>query len=144
VIVEGRKCTFFLIKMIFFSSIIRKYLLAYKTYDERQGNHERPRIKWKPTHPCKLWKLQSKPHNVDPKEGSWEVGGVICKSAFANHPSHLSWFLHITPPTFYKSSLGSRSCGSDWSFHSLHGEIGFHLICFHHEKLPARADCLAG
>jgi hypothetical protein len=48
------------------------------------------RIRWKPTPPCKLWKLQSEPHDIDPKEGSWEVGGVICISAFANHPSHLS------------------------------------------------------
>jgi hypothetical protein len=24
----------------------------------------------KPTPPCKLWKLQSEPHDVDPKEGS--------------------------------------------------------------------------
>jgi hypothetical protein len=29
-------------------------------------------------------------NDVDPKEGSWEVGVVICKSAFANYPSHLS------------------------------------------------------
>jgi hypothetical protein len=28
------------------------------------------RIRWKPTPPCKLWKLQSEPHDVDPKEGS--------------------------------------------------------------------------
>jgi hypothetical protein len=86
-------------------------------------------MRWKPTPPCKLWTLQSEPHDVDPKEGSWEVGGVICISAFANHPSHLSWVLYITPPTFHNSSLGSTSCGSDWSFHSLHGGIDLHLIC---------------
>jgi hypothetical protein len=45
---------------------------------------------WKPTSPYKLWKLQSVPHDIDPKEGSWEVEGVICKSVFANHLSHLS------------------------------------------------------
>jgi hypothetical protein len=83
------------------------------------GNGER--IMWKPTLLCKLWKLQSEPYDVYPKEGSWEVGGVIWKSAFANHPSHLSWVLHITPSTFYKSFLGSTSCGSDCSFHILHG-----------------------
>jgi hypothetical protein len=37
-------------------------------------------IKWKLTLPCKLWKLQSKPHAVDPKEDSREVGGVMCKT----------------------------------------------------------------
>jgi hypothetical protein len=65
------------------------------------------------------------------------VWRVICKSAFANHPSHLSgvlhitpttFHLHITPTTFHKSSLSSTLCGSDWNFHSLHGEVGFHLI----------------
>jgi hypothetical protein len=48
------------------------------------------RIKWKPITPCKLCKLRSEPDDVDPKESSWEVGRVICKSAFENHPSHLS------------------------------------------------------
>jgi hypothetical protein len=28
------------------------------------------RIRWKPTPPRKLWKLQSESHDVDPKEGS--------------------------------------------------------------------------
>jgi hypothetical protein len=34
-------------------------------------------------------------------------------------------------PTSHESSFGSTSCGSDWSFHSLHGEVGFHLIRSH-------------
>jgi hypothetical protein len=34
-------------------------------------------------------KLQSEPHDVDPTERLREMGGVICKSTFANHPSHL-------------------------------------------------------
>jgi hypothetical protein len=51
-------------------------------------------------------------------QSSWEVGGVICKGDFANHSSHLLW----TP-------VRSTSLDSDWSFHILHGEVGFHLIC---------------
>jgi hypothetical protein len=54
------------------------------------------------------------------------MGGVICKSTFANHPSHLPWILQITPPTSHEFSLGSGLCGLDWSFHSLHREVGFH------------------
>jgi hypothetical protein len=51
----------------------------------------------------------------------------------SNHPSYLSWVLHITPSTFHKSSLGSISCGSDWSFHNLHRRLVYtwyvpHLI----------------
>jgi hypothetical protein len=49
---------------------------------------------------------------------SKEVGEVICKGAFEIYSSHLLWMLPR-----------SISCGSDWSFHSLHGEVGFHLIC---------------
>jgi hypothetical protein len=64
-----------------------------------------------------------------PKEGTWEVGGVICKSVFVNHLSNLSWVLHITPPYSHEPSFGSTSCGLDWSFHRLHRGIGFHLIC---------------
>jgi Na+-transporting methylmalonyl-CoA/oxaloacetate decarboxylase gamma subunit len=79
-------------------------------------------------HDVKLWKLQSEPHDVDPTE-RLEVGGVICKTTFANHPSHLLWILQITPPTSHEFSLGSKSCGLDWSFHSLHEEVGFHYIC---------------
>jgi hypothetical protein len=87
-------------------------------------------IRWIPTPPCKLWKLQPKPHDVDPKEDLWKMGGVMCKTHerwksgwddlqmhFCNHPSHLPWVL-----------LWSTSCDSDWSFHSFHGGVGFHLI----------------
>jgi hypothetical protein len=79
--------------------------------------------------PCKLWKLQSKPHDLDPRENSWEVGGVVCEI----HGRWEGWFakvlLQITPPTSSKLSVGSISCGSDWSLHNFHGEVGFHLIC---------------
>jgi hypothetical protein len=81
----------------------------------------RQHIRWKPTSPWKLCKLQSEPHDIDPTESLEEVGGVICKSTFANHPSHLPWISQTTPPTSHEFSLGSRSCGLDWSFHSLHG-----------------------
>jgi hypothetical protein len=37
--------------------------------------------------------------------------------------------LQITPATSHEFSVGSTSCDLDWSFHSLHGEVGFHLIC---------------
>jgi hypothetical protein len=58
------------------------------------------RIKWKPTPPCKLWKLQSEPHDVDPMERSWEMGGVICKSAFANHsPTSHEFCISSLPPS---------------------------------------------
>jgi hypothetical protein len=80
-------------------------------------------IRWKPTSPCKLWKLQYESHDVDPTGRSEEVRGVICKINFANHASHLPWILQITPSTSHKLSLGSRSCDSDWSFHSLHEEV---------------------
>jgi hypothetical protein len=46
-------------------------------------------IRWKPISLCKLWKLQYEPHDIDPTEHSEEAGGVICKSTFANHLSHL-------------------------------------------------------
>jgi hypothetical protein len=36
-----------------------------------------------------MWKLQSEPHDVDLTARLEEVGGVICKRTFANHPSHL-------------------------------------------------------
>jgi hypothetical protein len=35
------------------------------------------------------------------------------------------------PPPSSERTVGSISCDSDWSFHSLHGEVSFHLICFH-------------
>jgi hypothetical protein len=64
----------------------------------------RQHIRWKPASPCKLWKLQSESHDVDPTGRSEEVGGEICKITFANHPStshefcksplHLPWVLH--------------------------------------------------
>jgi hypothetical protein len=38
-------------------------------------------------------------------------------------------FWQITPPTSSERPVGSTSCDSDWSFHSLHGEVSFHLIC---------------
>jgi hypothetical protein len=47
-------------------------------------------IRWKPTSPCKLWKLQPESHDVDPTGCPEEVGGVICKITFANHASHLA------------------------------------------------------
>jgi hypothetical protein len=88
----------------------------------------REHIRWKPTPLCKLWKLQSEPHDVDPREDLWEVGGVTCKT----HERWKGWFanalLQITPPTSHELSFGSTSCGSYWSFHSLHGGVGFHLI----------------
>jgi hypothetical protein len=49
----------------------------------------RQHIRWKPTSSCKLWKLQSESHDVDPIGRSEEVGEVICKITFANHASHL-------------------------------------------------------
>jgi hypothetical protein len=62
-------------------------------------------------------------------ESSWEVEGVICKI----HGTWEGWFakvlLQISPPTSFECPVGSTSCGSDWSFHSLHAEVGFHLIC---------------
>jgi hypothetical protein len=61
---------------------------------------KRQHIKWKPTYQCKLWKLQSEPHNVDLKEGSWEVGGVIFKSSFANNPSTSYEFCTSPLPPF--------------------------------------------
>jgi hypothetical protein len=36
----------------------------------------REHIRWKPTTPCKLWKLQSEPHDVDPTKDLWKMGGV--------------------------------------------------------------------
>jgi hypothetical protein len=49
------------------------------------------------------------------------------------HERWEGWFakvlLQITPPTSSKRFVGSTSCDSDWSLHSFHGEIGFHLIC---------------
>jgi hypothetical protein len=74
-------------------------------------------IRCKPTSPWKLWKLQSEPHDVDPTERLEEEGGVICKSTFANHPPHLLWI--CKSPTSHEFSLGSKSCGLDWRFHSL-------------------------
>jgi hypothetical protein len=44
------------------------------------GLVDREHIKWKPTPPCKLWKLPSEPHDVDPREDLWKVGGVMCKT----------------------------------------------------------------
>jgi hypothetical protein len=95
------------------------------------GNHKRwysvcQHIRWKPTSPCKLWELQSEPHDVDPTGCLEVVGGVICKISFANHASHLSWILQITPSTSHELPLVSRSCDSHWSFHSLHEVVGFH------------------
>jgi hypothetical protein len=64
-------------------------------------------------------------------DNSCEVEWVICKA----HGRWEGWFakvlLQITPPTSSKRSVGSTSRGSDWSFHSFHGEVGFHLICCH-------------
>jgi hypothetical protein len=89
----------------------------------------RQHIRWKLTSPCKLWKLQSKSHDLDLRESSCEVEGVIWKI----HGRWEAWFekviLQITPSTSHKLSLESRSCDSDWSFHSLHGEVSFHVIC---------------
>jgi hypothetical protein len=100
------------------------------------NTHQREHIRWKQTPPCKLWKLHSEPHDVDPREDSWEVGGVMCKT----HERWERWFakalLQITPPTSYEPSFGSTSCGSDWSFHSLHGWVCFHLICCPHQNGP--------
>jgi hypothetical protein len=80
-------------------------------------------IWWKPASPCKLWKLQSKPHDLDPRENSWEVGGVICKI----HGRWEGWFakvvLQITPPTSSKRAVRSTSCDSDLSFHSFQGKV---------------------
>jgi hypothetical protein len=56
---------------------------------EVEGILTRQHIRWKPTSSCKLWKLQSESHDVDPTGRSEEVGGVICKITFANHASHL-------------------------------------------------------
>jgi hypothetical protein len=89
---------------------------------------------WKPTSPWKLWKLQYESHDVDLKARLEEMGWVICKSTFANHPSHLPWILQITSPTSHEFSLGSRSCGLDWTFHSFDGEVGFHQICSQSRK----------
>jgi hypothetical protein len=82
-------------------------------------------IMWKPTSPCKLWKLQYESRNVDSTWRSEEVGGVIC-IAFANHASHHPWILQISSSTSHELSFGSRSCDSNWSLHSLHEEVGFH------------------
>jgi hypothetical protein len=86
-------------------------------------------IQWKPTSSCKLCKLKSESHDLDPRESSWELEGVICKI----HGRWEAWFakmiLQITPPTSSERPVGSTSCDSDWSFYSLHGEVGFHLIC---------------
>jgi hypothetical protein len=62
------------------------------------------------------------------RESSWEVEGVICKI----HGRWETWFakviLQITPPTSSGRPVGSTSCDLDWSFHSLHEEVVFHLI----------------
>jgi hypothetical protein len=60
-------------------------LFRSRDRDRDRGQH----IMWKPTSTCKLWKLQSESHDVDPTGRSEEVGGVICKITFANHVSHL-------------------------------------------------------
>jgi hypothetical protein len=64
--------------------------------------------------------------NVDPTEISWKVEGVIYKI----HGRWEAWFakviLQTTPSTSHEISVGSTSCDSDWSFHSLHEEVGFH------------------
>jgi hypothetical protein len=52
---------------------------------------------------------------------------IILKSAFANH-SLTSHEFCTSPIPPYKSSLGSTSCCSDWSFRSLHGGVGFHIV----------------
>jgi hypothetical protein len=63
------------------------------------------------------------------------VQGVICKF----HGRWEAWFakviLQITPPTPSERPVGSTSYDLDWSFHSLHGEIGFHLICCPSKKV---------
>jgi hypothetical protein len=43
-------------------------------------NITREHIRWKPTPPFKLWKLQFEPHDVDPRKDLWKVGGVMCKT----------------------------------------------------------------
>jgi hypothetical protein len=54
---------------------------------------------------------------------------VICKI----HGRWEVWFakviLQITPPISYEHPIGSTLCDSNWSFHSLHGEVSFHPIC---------------
>jgi hypothetical protein len=52
---------------------------------------------------------------------SGEVGGVIYKNVFANHPSHLPWALPITPPSSLERLLITTffSCDLDWNFHNL-------------------------
>jgi hypothetical protein len=76
----------------------------------------------------KTMEIQFESHDLDPRESSWEVEGVICKI----HRRWEVWFakviLQITPPTSSERPVGSTSCDSDWNFHSLHGEVGFHLI----------------
>jgi hypothetical protein len=94
-------------------------------------------IRWKPNSPCKLWKFQSEPHNVELREDLWKVVGVMCKwkvvGVMCKTPERWEgWFanalLQITLPTSYELSFGSTSCGPDWSFHCSHEGVGFHLI----------------
>jgi hypothetical protein len=40
----------------------------------------RQHIRWKANLPCKLCKLQSESHDVDPREDLWNVGRVMCKT----------------------------------------------------------------
>jgi hypothetical protein len=56
---------------------------------KKEGHIWWQHIRWKPTSPCKLWKLQSESNDVDPTGRPEEVGGVMCKITFANHASHL-------------------------------------------------------
>jgi hypothetical protein len=88
-------------------------------------------IKWKPTSPCKLWKLQSESHDVDPTGHSEEVGGVICKITFANHASHLPWILQIIPPLDHLPFLYYKAAGLD-AFLAGPRQINFHRASDHH------------
>jgi hypothetical protein len=47
------------------SSVYRKIMVMRSFLKKRIYFKEH--IRWKPTPPCKLWKLQSESHDVDPK-----------------------------------------------------------------------------
>ena len=82
----------------------------------------RERISCKSTSPCKLWKLQFGPLDQHSREGVQGVGGfakVWLPNPRAGPDPKITQF---------SMSLGCWSDDLDWSFHSLHREIGLHLI----------------